>query len=227
MLRKWIGRRLGRLRQFVVCGACVAAVTIVRELHSGKVHVSLLSHVIVGWSAAIGASTLYWIITWAEGPARLYRCHSVRLRWYDSTRTPGVRFLQRIYSFIALGLGAGVFAAEGFSLLVADKYGSALPSLFWTLLPAVSAAVALYAGAGPFYFLYLIIRRERESVLTRIGKQLDRHGPEQLDQPEVQRIMESYAQVSSLSTWPLTSGAVAEYVAAMLGSLLAYALGRF
>jgi hypothetical protein len=117
-------------------------------------------------------------------------------------------------------------AAEVFSLLIADKYGSALPSTFWTFLPVVLAVLALYAGAGPFFFLYLIIRRERERVLRQIGRQLDRFTSEQLDNPKVRSFLDSYSHVSAMSAWPLTSATVAEYVAAVVGSLVAYALGR-
>lgn len=226
-LRNWIRRRLSRSRQLIICVIFVATVVAVRELNSAPSNVSLLSQIVVGWSMAIAASTLYWIVTWAEGPARLYRCTSLKLNWYDGTRTPGVKHLQRIYSFIALALGAGVLAAEAFSLLIANRYGSALPSTFWTFLPVVLAALALYAGAGPFFFLYLIIRREREMVLWRIGKQLDRFTSEQLDDSSVGNFLASYSQVSAMSSWPLTSGAVVQYTAAVVGSLLAYALGRF
>ncbi|MGH3390731.1 MAG: hypothetical protein ACRDOO_17840 [Actinomadura sp.] len=226
-LRNWIKRRLSRSRQLIICVIFVATVIAVRESNAADPNVSLLSQVVVGWSTAIAASVLYWIVTWAEGPARLYRCTSLKLNWYDGTRTPGIGHLQRIYSFIALALGVGVLAAEAFSLLIADKYGSALPSTFWTYLPAVLAALALYAGAGPFFFLYLIIRREREKVLRRIEKQLDRFTSEQLDNPSVRNFLGSYSHVSTMSSWPLTSGAVAQYSAAVVGSLLAYALGRF
>lgn len=224
-LRSWIDRRMSRTKQITTCAVLVAVVVVAREIHSA--HVSLMSQIFVGWSVAIGGNTLYWIISWAEGPARLYRCTSLRLHWYDSTRTPGIRSLQRIYSFIAITLGMGVFSAEGFSLLIAGKYGSAMPEVFWTLLPSGLAVLALYAGAGPFFFLYLIMRRERETVLRRIGERLDRFSSNQIDHPNVRGIMESYAYISSLSTWPLTSSAVAQYVAAVVGSLLAYALGRF
>jgi hypothetical protein len=225
-LRSWIRRRLGLPRQLVACIIFVAAVAAIRELNSAS-HVSLLSQIVVGWSVAVGTNTLYWIVTWAEGPVRLYRCTSLKLNWYDGARTPGMRCLQRIYSFIAMALGAGVLAAEGFSLLVADKYGSAMPPTFWEFLPIALAALALYAGAGPFFFLYLIIRRERETVLRHIGRQLDRFTSEQLDHPSVKSFLDSYYHVSAMSTWPLTSATVAEYVAAVVGSLLAYALGRF
>lgn len=226
-LRTWIRRRLGPFKQLVGCAIFVATVVTVREFDSTSSHVSLLSQIVVGWSVAIGTNTLYWIVTWAEGPVRLYRCTSLKLNWYDAARTPGMRCLQRIYSFIAMALGVGVLAAEGFSLLVADKYGSALPPTFWAFLPVALAALALYAGAGPFFFLFLIIRREREAVLRRIGRQLDRFTSEQLDQPSVKSFLDSYSHVSAMSTWPLTSATVAEYVAAVVGSLLAYALGRF
>lgn len=226
-LRSWIRRRLGPFRQLVGCIMFVATVATLRELDSAPSHVSLLSQIVVGWSVAIGTNTLYWIVTWAEGPVRLYRCTSLKLNWYDAARTPGMRSLQRIYSFIAIALGVGVLTAEGFSLLVADKYGSAMPPTFWAFLPIALATLALYAGAGPFFFLYLIIRRERETVLRRIGRKLDRFTSEQLDQPSAKSFLDSYSHVSAMSTWPLTSTTVAEYVAAVVGSILAYALGRF
>ena len=151
LLRNWIARRLRQPWQFAVCIVAISSVMVIRELNSGHSHVSLISQIVVGWSTAVGANTLYWIVTWAEGPARLHRCTSLKLNWYDGTRTPGIRYLQRIYSFMAIALGVGVLAAEGFSLLVADKYGSAMPSAFWSLSSGRLCRVGPVCGRWPVF----------------------------------------------------------------------------
>lgn len=226
----WLRRRLRWQPQVIFAGGLVVVCTVVRVVHGtqGSGHQPpLMSHLVVGWTIFLAGSVLYWIYSWAEAPTRLYHCRRIKLLWYDCARTPGIVKARQIYSFIALALGVGVVAAELISYFSAAFHDSAFPAEFWDVQPFVLALTALYAGAQPFYVLALIARRGRNTALRQIGHELDKFTPGQLADPAARNLLQSYVQVGSVSAWPLTAASATQYVAAVVGSLAAYALGKF
>lgn len=227
-LAAWINRRTRVLPQvvtaligFVSCMLLITAV--VRSPHHG-VDAGPSLYAMVGWLGALGGCTIYWLYVVAGIPRQLYRCSGLRLAWFDPAHTPAIVKLCRMYGLVAAGMFFGVIATEFAAIIVVGEHASAALRLIVFGFPVFAAVTALYVGAQPYLFLYLIVR---ERIDLTVSPLLTRHGsppPGLLALDDFEQGAIAYTHFRGLRRLPVRMGVVVQYMTGILGSLIVYFL---
>lgn len=227
-LAAWVDRRTRVLPQVVAAllslVACMLLLTAVVRSSHHDVDAGLSLYTMVAWLGALGGCTLYWLYVVAGVPRQLYRCSGLRLAWFDPAHTPAIVKLCRMYGLVAAGMFVGVLATEIAAILVVGEHASASLRLIVIGFPVFAAVTALYVGAQPYLFLYLIVRERIDLTLSPL---LTRHGsppPGLLALHDFEQGAIAYTHFRGLRRLPVRMGVVVQYMTGILGSLIVYFL---
>lgn len=181
------------------------------------------------WSLALLGSVSYWLFVPPILVIRLRKCREVRLRWNDPAHTPGIRTLCEGYAYPAVFLALAAFAVTVPGVIHHPVFGNLLPFLWaWLVI------LALWVGLATQLSVYLIVRRFKLRVLDDLaadghGLMLAEHQSRGLgalvrkDQ-ELGAVLSVYGSVTSAPGLPYGTALVVQYIAAIIGSLVAFLL---
>lgn len=206
--------------------ACLALRLIAPSI-KGELEIGLLSYVSVGWTAAIFGNCVYWLVIVPELARRILRLPDLNWVWHSPASTPGVAQLSSVFGFSTI---MALVVAVGAQLLAlhASRYGdSGVLSASSTIFPIAGGMLALIVGILPHWWLYLAVRDARRAALRKLRGLTGRMTPESAqDAQAVQSHVELYRLVESSQGLPFTTTAMVQYGAAILGTMLAFFLGR-
>jgi hypothetical protein len=197
-----------------------------RWLHSPTGVLVLLNST---WSLALLGSVSYWLFVPPVLVIRLRACREVRLRWNDPAHTPGIRTLSEGYAYPAIFLALAAFAVTVPGVVHHPIFGRLLPFLWlWLVI------LALWVGVATQLSLYLIVRRFKLRVLDDLaedgsGLMLAEHQSRGIgalvrrDQ-ELGAVLSVYGSVTAAPGLPYGTALVVQYIAAIIGSLVAFLL---
>lgn len=129
-----------------------------------------------------------------------------------------------MYGLVAASVFFGVVATEVAAVLGVGERASASLRLVVIGFPVFAAVTALYVGAQPYLFLYLIAR---ERIDLTLSPPLTRHGsppPGLLALTDFEQGAITYAHFRGLRRLPVRVGIVVQYTTGILGSLIVYFL---
>jgi hypothetical protein len=228
---RWFNDYLSVGRQLVVSSLfAVVACVLLRMTHPsivGQLEMGLMSYVAVAWTGVVGANCAYWIIVLSDLARRILRMKDLRLVWHSPASTAGLALLSGAFGFTTL---ATLVAMAGVEVLAlgASTYGdSPVLSALTTVIPIIAGCLSLAAGIMPHWWLYRAVRDARRASLAVLLPFTGDDPLTSVDSAQPARsTVDLYRLVETSPGLPFSTGAIVQYAAAVLGTLVAYFLGR-
>lgn len=192
-----------------------------------KLEIAPVSYVAVGWTAAIGANMVYWVVVNPELIRRVLKLEDLNLVWHSPASTPAVAKLSAGFGFTAMAILGAAVTTE-FLAFKLTRYGSN-PALDGAAIfvPIMTGVLAIFSGLMPHWWLYRVVRGRRRSTMEALSRLIRRNPPTSVKLVEqAKEVIELYRLVESSPGLPFSTAAMVQYAAAVLGSLVAYFLGR-
>ncbi len=232
-LLRWFRRSLRRGRQVVlsmlVAGGACALLYLAQPAIADRLEIGPVSYLSVGWTAFVLGNDAYWLLTVSRLGRRILHQPDLNLVWHSPASTPGIVALSRGYTF---GTVAILFLAIGVELLAlrVSTYGdSVVLQTVAITFPVLAAVAALIFGVLPHWWLYLAVRDARHRVLRALVPQARRPPANAAELADAQSRIGLYNIVESSAGLPFSTGAMVQYAAAVLstlvGTLLVIVLG--
>lgn len=194
---------------------------------SKRLEIRPLSYLAVAWTCALGANAIYWLIVNPEMTRRILRLPGLNLIWHSPASTPAIVKLSRGYGFCTCAVLFAALSTEFLALQVSSYGTDGLLSALTVFVPSLTGAIALFVGLAPHFWLYGAVRDARQVVLSRLESLIGQDPPSTRKASErVYQPVELYRLVESSPGLPFSTVAMVQYAAAVLGSLVAYFLGR-
>ncbi|MBS2965269.1 hypothetical protein KGA66_19625 [Actinocrinis puniceicyclus] len=181
------------------------------------------------WSLMLLGNVSYWLIVPPLLVIRLRSTRELRLRWNDPARTAGIRTLSEGYAFPAVFLALAAFAVTVPGAVFDDPlFGRLLPYLYLWLV-----TLSLWVAVASQLSIYAIVRRYRLRVLDELaadGRLLLAEGqaaalPATVKQDsDLDAVLTVYGSVAGAPGLPYGTALVVQYVAAVVGSIVAFLL---
>jgi hypothetical protein len=180
------------------------------------------------WSLSLLGSVSYWLIVPPVVVIRLRGSRELRLRWNDPARTAGIRTLSEGYAFPAVFLALAALAVTLPGVFDHPVFGGLLPFLFLWLI-----ALSLWVGVATQLSLYAIVRRYRLRVLDEfaadsgllLAEDQSASLPARVRQDQdLGAMLTVYGSVAGAPGLPYGTALVAQYVAAVIGSVVGFLL---
>lgn len=226
----WLRDAMSQAKQLIwaVAGAAVAVVIFasVAPAVSRSVELQPISYIVVAWTGAIGGLVNYWLIVMAGLPRRLRACRQLDLLEHSPGTTRAVVAGCRGWRFVAAAMLAGVALTEALAFLVPNKNDE--PILHWLaiIFPIVVVLEAIYVAVSPFWVMHGLVQNARARALRKY-EDLARRALLGGNQPAFLEAATIYEIVWRSPTLPIRTGAVIEYTAALIGSILPFLLQQF
>lgn len=220
-----------RPRQITVSVICVVAGCLLLRLVQSSIENELemgpMSYVAVGWTAALAGNCAYWLVVIPELARRILRQPDVTLIWHSPASTPGIVHLSSGFGFCTLS-ALGVAVGLDVLALRASRYGdSEVLAVLSATFPVIAGLAALTVGILPHWWLYLTVRDARRRALATLRPLTGDAAPitaEQVARAHAQ--VELYRLVETSPGLPFSTASMVQYAAAVLGTLVAFFLGR-
>jgi hypothetical protein len=180
----------------------------------------------VAWTLFIVGNDIWWLLVPPLVIWRLRRQDDLKLIWHDPARTPGIRVFAEGYGFSAAFLVIGAIVVVLPGVPWATWLGPTVPFLYFLLL-----ILSLWIGIMTQVVIYQITRRARLRALSRLAladpvffRQSRRARQRKANTSFLADSLSSYAVVAATSNLPYGSAVVVQYVSAVIGSLIGFAL---
>lgn len=228
---QWYAKTLAITPQLIASAAFAACGTIflflVSHTLSKKLEVTPLSYLGVAWTCALGANAIYWLIVNPEMTRRILRLQRLHLIWHSPASTPAIIKLSRGYGFCTSAVLVAALSTEFLALQISSYGTDGLLSALTIFVPSLTGAIALFVGLAPHFWLYGAVRNARQVTLSRLEVLIGKEPPSTRKAAErVHQHVELYRLVERSPGLPFSTAAMVQYAAAVLGSLVAYFLGR-
>lgn len=226
----WMRERvhLGRQTMPALAAVLVALVVlrIVDPLLRSTVPFCFASYVSVALSAFLMFNNAYWVISLASIVRKVTSYPDLRFAWPSPAETPGIDELSRLLGWTSLVTAGGVLAAIIPIVYASSASGASLVPIL-VVSSCGSIALVLFAGIFPQYWLSRAIRigkgrilRELDMIIGALPNGLS--GESELE--DLDHRANLYRAISSSPNSTLRSGTIAQYVAAIIASIVTVAV---
>jgi hypothetical protein len=189
------------------------------------VRIDWISYLSLAITATIGANVCYWLWV-APGIVHvMVGSGPLRLRWFDPASTPGLRVLAEGLGLAAVFLAYGSGAVAITSLLLPAALSTPTVQYALVTFSGFILLLSLRVGFLPFWWIFRAISRSKVETLSHLAEGI----PELkvISDPvhaRGQSLMDTYRAVSGAPNLPFSTGAVVQYLGALLGSFVGFLL---
>jgi hypothetical protein len=230
-LSQWYVKMLAITPQLVTSAAFAAFgasfLMLVAHTLRKRLEIAPISYLAVAWTCTLGANAIYWLLVNPEMTRRILRLRRLRLIWHSPASTPAIIKLSRGYGFCTCAVLVAALSTEFLALQISSYGENSLLSALTIFVPSLTGAVALFVGLAPHFWLYRAVRDARQGILGRLDLLIGDNPPSTRQAAErIYQHVELYRLVEKSPGLPFSTAAMVQYAAAVLGSLVAYFLGR-
>jgi carboxymethylenebutenolidase len=227
----WLFSTFSIRRQLIAsaAGTALAFSILASQAHFLEVHIEInwISYVTVSWVGAVTGAVSYWVCIALLLAKKLLQPRDLHLVWHSPASTPGLWWLSDGYMFGAWALLLVFIGAEFLTLKVPGRQSGEFWRTFTDVVPIVGGALVLMMGLLPHWWLYSKVKQGRREVLAQLlpytDVDWDKNIPEALSR---ESYVELYRLVETSPNLPFSTTAMVQYIAAVVGSVIAYFLSR-
>ena len=230
-ITNWYSRTLSWVRQ---CWASAAAALIgciylrlVQQAINAKLEIKPISYVSVGWTSAIGANLIYWLIVNPELIRKMLRLKKLNVIWHSPASTSAIAKLSAGFAFTTFAM-LGAFLTTEFLAFHVNGYGKSEALTASTIfVPVIAGILTFVVGLLPHWWLYKVVREARQDSLKALWRLAGTRPPTSIRAVDkTHGLVDLYRLVERSPGLPFSTAAMVQYAAAVLGSLVAYFLAR-
>lgn len=230
-ISQWYAKTLSVIPQLVVSAAfsacSIAFLWLVSHAIESQLEIAPISYVALAWTSSLGANAVYWIAVNTEVIRRILRLRGLHLIWHSPASTPAITALSRGFGFCASAVLVAALSIEFLAFQVSSYGRDGLLSALTIFVPSFTGAITLFVGLAPHFWLYGVVREARQKALNSLERLIGDKPPSTRQEGErVYQHVRLYRLVEQSPGLPFSTAAMVQYAAAVLGSLVAYFLGR-
>jgi len=227
----WYNRTLSRARQYWVSAAAALVgcvyLSLVRQAISSRLEIGPISYVAVGWTSAIGANLIYWLIVNPTLIRRILNLKKLNVIWHSPASTPAIAMLSGGFAFTTFATLGASLTTEFLAFHVAHYGKSEALTAATIFVPVMAGILTLVVGLLPHWWLYRVVREARRDSLAVLWRLAVTRPPASIRAVDkTHGLVDLYRLVESSPGLPFSTAAMVQYAAAVLGSLVAYFLAR-
>jgi len=141
-ISQWYTKMLSRARQSIVSIACAASgcvfLSIISPAIKPQLEIAPISYLSVGWTAAVGANAIYWLVVNPELARRILRLHGLNTVWHSPASTPAIIKLSRGFGFSAVAVLAAALSTEFLAFQISSYRRDGLLSALTIFVPVLA-----------------------------------------------------------------------------------------
>lgn len=168
---------------------------------------------------------MYWLYVLPTIARKLHGSRHLRLRSHDPAGTPAIRAFANGSALAAFFLMAGVVTVLALTFWGPRLFAIPPLEILITVVFTIYAVLGFRVGPYTYMWLYAIITREKAENLGMISRWI----------PPVSKMHEEYNEkaiewvnlyqtLSSVPHLPFSTAALVQYIAALLGAVVAFAI---
>jgi hypothetical protein len=228
---QWYTKMLSTPRQLAVSIAFAASGDVflwaISPVIRPHLEIGLVSYLSVAWTCAVGANGIYWLIINPELTRRILSLDNLHMIWHSPANTPAIIKLSRGYGFITIVVLGASLSTEFLAFQLSSYRKDSLLSALTIFVPVLAGVLALIVGLAPHLWLYVVVRNVRNKALLAVERLIGERPPgTRRTAEQIRGHIELYRLIEQSPGLPFSTVAMVQYAAAVLGSLVAYFLGR-